>query len=77
MTRTEAQVRSDIGREREELAGAVEHLRGSLGDATDLAGKLHSKLPVVAAGAAAAGGGLAGGRGAPRRDCARRGRDRG
>ncbi len=77
MTRTEAQVRSDIGREREELAGAVEHLRGSLGEATDIAGKLQSKLPVVAAGAASAGFVLAGGIGATMRYFARRGRDRG
>ena len=77
MTRTEAQVRSDIGREREELAGAVEHLRGSLGEATDSAGKLQSQLPVVAAGAASAGFVLAGGIGATMRYFARRGRDRG
>jgi hypothetical protein len=77
VTRTEAQVRSDIEREREELAGAVEHLRGSLGEATDIAGKLQSKLPVVAAGAASAGFVLAGGIAATMRYFARRGRDRG
>ena len=77
MTRTEAQVRSDIEREREELAGAVEHLRGSLGEATDIAGKLQSKLPVVAGAAATTGFVLAGGIGATMRYFARRGRDRG
>ena len=76
MTRTEEQVRRDIEREREELAGAVEHLRGSLGDATDISGKLKSKLPVVAAGAASVGFVLAGGVGATMRYFARRGRDR-
>lgn len=76
MTRTEEQVRRDIEREREELAGAVEHLRGSLGEAADISGKLKSKLPVVAAGAASVGFVLAGGVGATMRYFARRGRDR-
>jgi hypothetical protein len=76
LTRTEEQVRNDIEREREELAGAVEHLRGSLGDAADISGKLKSKLPVVAAGAASVGFVLAGGVGATMRYFARRGRDR-
>jgi hypothetical protein len=76
LTRTEEQVRSDIERERDQLAGAVEHLRGSLGDATNISGKLKSKLPVVAAGAASMGFVLAGGIGATMRYFARRGRDR-
>jgi hypothetical protein len=76
LTRTEEQVRSDIERERDQLAGAVEHLRGSLGDATNISGKLKSKLPVVAAGAASMGFVLAGGVGATMRYFARRGRDR-
>jgi hypothetical protein len=76
LTRTEEQVRSDIEREREELAGAVEHLRSSLGDAADISGKLKAKLPVVAAGAASVGFVLAGGVGATMRYFARRGRDR-
>jgi hypothetical protein len=75
--RTEEQVRGDIEREREQLAGAVEHLRGSLGDATDISGKLRAKLPVAAAGAASVGFVLAGGIGATMRYFARRGRDRG
>ena len=74
--RTEEQVRSDIEREREELAGAVEQLRGSLGEAADISGKLKSKLPVVAAGAASVGFVLAGGVGATMRYFARRSRDR-
>jgi hypothetical protein len=76
LTRTEEQVRSDIERERDQLAGAVEHLRNSLGDATNISGKLKSKLPVVAAGAASMGFVLAGGIGATMRYFARRGRDR-
>jgi hypothetical protein len=74
--RTESQVRSEIEREREQLAGAVEHLRSSLGEAADISGKLKSKLPVVAGAAATAGFVLAGGVGATMRYFARRGRDR-
>ena len=74
--RTPEQVRSDIEREREQLAGAVEHLRGSLGEATDITGKLKAKLPLVAGGAASIGFVLAGGIGATMRYFARRGRER-
>jgi hypothetical protein len=73
--RTPAQVRSEIERERERLAGAVEDLRGSLGEATDITGKLKSKLPLVAGGAASIGFVLAGGVGATMRYFARRGRE--
>jgi hypothetical protein len=73
--RTEEQVRKDIEAEREQLAGAVEHLRGELGQATNLSGKLRAKLPLVAGGAASAGFVLAGGIGATMRYFARRGRD--
>lgn len=68
-------VRKDIESEREHLAEAVEHLRDELGEATNIAGKLRSKLPVVAAGAASAGFVLAGGIGATMRYFARRGRE--
>jgi shikimate kinase len=74
--RTAAQVRSDIESEREQLAGAVEYLRDELGEATDISGKLKSKLPVVAGAAASAGFVLAGGVGATMRYFARRGRER-
>jgi len=74
--RTESQVRSDIEREREQLADAVEHLRGELGEATDIGGKLKSKLPVVAGAAASAGFVLAGGIGATMRYFARRSREK-
>ena len=73
--RTAAQVRTDIESEREHLAEAVDHLRDSLGEATDVAGKLRSRLPLLAAGAASAGFVLAGGIGATMRYFARRGRE--
>jgi len=75
-SRTPDQVRADIEAERNELASAVEHLRGSLGDATNIGGKLKEKLPVVAGAAASAGFVLAGGIGATMRYFARRGRER-
>ena len=74
-TRTPEQIRADIEAERRQLAGAVEHLRDSLGDATNISGKLKSKLPVVAGAAASAGFVLAGGVGATMRYFARRGRE--
>jgi hypothetical protein len=74
-TRTPEQIRRDIEQEREQLATAVEHLRDELGEATDIAGKLRARLPVVAAGALAAGFTLAGGIGATMRYFARRGRE--
>jgi uncharacterized protein involved in propanediol utilization len=75
-TRTESQVRSEIEREREHLAEAVDHLRGELGEATDIGGKLRSKLPLAAGAAASAGFVLAGGIGATMRYFARRSRER-
>jgi hypothetical protein len=73
--RTQEQVRRDIEAEREQLAGAVEHLRGELGQAANLRGKLASKLPIVAGTAASAGFVFAGGIGATMRYFARRGRE--
>jgi hypothetical protein len=67
--RTTQDVRRDIAREREELAEAVDELRG------DLASDIRSKLPVAAAGAATVGFVLAGGIGATMRYIARRGRE--
>jgi uncharacterized protein involved in propanediol utilization len=74
--RTPAQIRTELSAEREQLAGAVEQLRDELGEATNITGKLQSKLPVVAAGAASVGFVLAGGIGATARYFARRGRER-
>jgi hypothetical protein len=73
--RTPEQVQKDIEAERERLAGAVEHLRGELGAATDVTARLRSKLPFVAGGVASVGFVLAGGVGATMRYFARRGRD--
>ena len=73
--RTPEQVRSDIEAEREQLATAVEHLRDSLGEATNIGGKLKAKLPIVAGAAASTGFVLAGGIGATMRYFARRGRE--
>jgi hypothetical protein len=74
--RTPEQVCKDIEAEREQLATAVEELRDSLGDATDIGGKLKAKLPLVAGAAASTGFVLAGGIGATMRYFARRGREK-
>ena len=74
-TRTTEDVRREIRQEREELAKAVEALRDDLGEATDVAGKLRAKLPVVAAGALGLGFVAAGGIGATMRLIMRRGRE--
>lgn len=73
--RTPEQVKSDIAKEREQLAAAVGELRRSLGAAADISGKLKAKLPVVAGAAATTGFVLAGGVGATLRYFARRGRE--
>jgi hypothetical protein len=73
--RTTAQVRRDIEAEREQLAEAVEDLRGGLAKVTDIGSKLRSNLPLVAAGALGAGFFLGGGIGATMRLLARRGRE--
>jgi hypothetical protein len=73
--RTPEQIRREIEQEREQLATAVEQLRGELGEAADISGKLRAKLPVVAMGALSAGFVLAGGVGATMRYFARRGRE--
>jgi hypothetical protein len=75
MARTTEQVRKDIDTEREQLASALDELRGSIGAAADIGGKLKSKLPIVAGAAASAGFVLAGGVGATARYFARRGRE--
>jgi hypothetical protein len=74
-TRTDEDVRREIEAERERLTAAVESLREEMGEATDIAGKLKSKLPLVAAAAAGAGFFLAGGIGATARLIFRRGRE--
>jgi hypothetical protein len=74
-TRSPEEVRRDIESEREQLAGAAEDLRESIGEATDISGKLRSNLPAVAAGALGLGFVLAGGVGATARLIFRRGRE--
>jgi Protein of unknown function (DUF3618) len=73
--RTPEEVRRDIEAERERLASAVDELREEVGEATDLTGKLRSKLPAVAVGAVGVGFVLAGGIGATARLLMRRGRE--
>ena len=73
--RTTEDVRRDLEAEREQLATAAESLRDSLGEATDISGKMRSKLPLVAGGALAVGFFLAGGVGATARLLFRRGRE--
>ena len=75
-SRTLEDVRRDIQSEREQLAGAAETLRESLGEVTDIRGKLRSNLPAVTAGALGVGFLLAGGVGATARLIFRRGRER-
>jgi len=74
-SRTADEVKRDIESEREELARAVDRLRAGIGEATDVAGKLRAKLPVVAAGALGVGFFVAGGIGATMRLLARRSRE--
>ena len=74
--RTSDTVRREIEAERVQLATAVEQLREGLGEATNVAAKLRSRLPVVAIGALGAGFFLAGGIGATMRLLARKGRER-
>ena len=73
--RTTEQVQREIEAEREQLAGAVENLRGELGHVADVAGKVKERLPLVAGAAATLGFVLAGGIGATMRYAARRGRE--
>jgi hypothetical protein len=69
--RSPDEVRRDIARERDELAGAVDDLRAGIGEAASLKGR----LPLLAAGAAGVGFVLAGGIGATMRLVVRRGRE--
>ena len=69
--RSPAELRQVIASERDQLASAVDDLRGNM-DPTE---KLRAKLPLVAGGALAAGFVLAGGIGATFRLMFRRGRE--
>jgi hypothetical protein len=74
-SRTTADVRRDIEQERDQLAGAAESLRESLGEATNVSAKLRANLPAAAIGALGLGFLLAGGVGATARLLFRRGRE--
>ena len=74
-SRTVADVRREIESEREQLAGAADSLRSSLGEATNISGKLRQNLPAFAVGALGIGFLLAGGIGASARLIFRRGRE--
>jgi hypothetical protein len=69
--RKPADLKREIESEREQLAHAVDDLRGSM----DFTEKLRANIPVVAAGALAAGFVVAGGIGATVRLMFRRGRE--
>jgi hypothetical protein len=74
-SRTVADVRREIEAEREQLADAADSLRESIGEATDIRGKLRGNLPAAAIGALGVGFLLAGGVGATARLLFRRGRE--
>ena len=74
-SRSTEDVRRDLEAEREQLATAAESLRDSLGEATDVTGKMRARLPIVAVGALGAGFVIAGGVGATMRLVFRRGRE--
>jgi hypothetical protein len=74
-SRTTADVRRDIEQERDQLAGAAESLRESIGEATNVRAKLRANMPAAAIGALGVGFLLAGGVGATARLLFRRGRE--
>lgn len=69
---TAEELQRQIEAEREQLAGAVDNLRGELG----VAAKMKAKLPLLAGGAMASGFVLSGGIGAAMRFLARRSREK-
>jgi hypothetical protein len=71
----DAKLREELRTERAALADAVADLRGAIGQAVDVSGKLRAKLPVAAAGAVGLGFVKAGGIGAIARLLVRRGRE--
>ena len=75
MASTEQNLRRELHDEREQLADAVDNLRVELGEATNISGKLRSKLPLVTAGALGLGFVASGGIGATARLLMRRGRE--
>jgi hypothetical protein len=74
MASTDQDLRHKLGDEREQLVDAVETLRGEIGHATAVVGKVRAKLPVAAAGALGLGFVASGGMRAMLRMVTRRGR---
>ena len=64
MARTDADVRRELGEEREQLVGAIGTLRTEIKAATDVRGRLRAHLPAATAGALGLGFVAAGGIGA-------------
>jgi hypothetical protein len=73
--RTPEEIRRELESEREQLAQAVDTLRGQVNEMTDVSSKLQKNLPAFAAGALGLGFVLAGGIGATMRLVVRRGRE--
>jgi hypothetical protein len=73
--KSDTQLREELRTERAALADAVGDLRGAVGRAADVGGKVRAKLPLVAAGAFGLGFLKAGGIGATMRLVMRRGRE--
>lgn len=73
--KSDTQLREELRTERAALADAVGDLRGAVGRAADVGGRLRAKLPLVAAGAFGLGFLKAGGVGATMRLVMRRGRE--
>jgi hypothetical protein len=74
-SKDDTRIREELRAERAALADAVGDLRGAIGEATDVSGRLRAKLPVVAAGAFGLGFLKAGGIGATARLLIRRSRE--
>jgi hypothetical protein len=74
-SKEDAKLREDLRTERAALADAVTDLRGAIGEAADISGKLRAKLPLAAAGAFGLGFVKAGGIGAVARLLMRRSRE--
>ena len=71
----DAKLREELRTERAALADAVTDLRGAIGEATDISGKLRARLPLAAAGALGLGFFKAGGIGATARLLMRKSRE--
>jgi hypothetical protein len=71
----DAKLREELRTERAALVDAVHDLRGAIGEATDISGKLRARLPLAAAGALGLGFFKAGGIGATARLLMRRSRE--